>query len=138
MASLLERTDRDSKSLHLVHLPQGGINRAQAAVGLAYMNSILRSVYNTSAEAPMGADSGIFQDLRGLFEPSKKTEGGALRITPKDIPNKIQFTLRHKKNDKRKGRKPDEYRLDVDLSEIFAGDAKSDQQKPPPNTGVRT
>ena len=129
MASLLERTDRDSESLHLVHLPQGGINRAQAAVGLAYMNSILRSVYNTSTEAPVGADSGIFQDLSGLFEPSKKTEGGTLRITPKDIPNKIQFTLRHKKNDKRKGRKPDEYRLDVDLSELFAGDAKSDQQK---------
>ena len=86
MAAQIERVDEEADSLHLSHLPQGGINRAQAAVGMAYMQSIMRASYNASSSSRHEhEDTGAFHALSHLFV-SKKDGEGALRMTSDPIP----------------------------------------------------
>lgn len=98
----LERTSGSTASLHLAHLPQGGINRAQVAVGLAYMQSIMRATHNAAMTSSAGdADAGAFHALDELFV-SNRDGDGSLRVTADSIPGKLQVTMKHKnsKNDK--------------------------------------
>ena len=93
-------TDSKHNSLHLAHLPQGGINRAQVAIAMAYMLSIMRSQFNTSGHgSARHGDFGSFTHLDRLFV-SMKEDPGLFRMTRDQIPGKLQVTLNHKNSSK--------------------------------------